>query len=104
MNSGDIFRRPTVEDQVRRQVEQYLDHHSYVEKYRVVPLQTAIDMCVNLTKHLTERLEAYEKIAADQMMLGLKTSVMPNTPQHQWTDEEYKRVAEDQQNRLVKKK
>lgn len=59
----------SLERQIQRQVEQYLWHKGYDHGSRVVDVQVACEMVITLTKHLTERLEVYEKAAMDQAML-----------------------------------
>lgn len=78
MSGVGMFVLPTVEEQVKSQVEQYLLHHAldYFGDRRLVPVQVVVDMCIHLTKHLTIRLEVCEKLAYEQIILGMKTQVV----------------------------
>lgn len=79
MNGVGIFQRPTVEDQIRRQVEQYLQSRAldYFGDRRMVPVDIALEMCITLTKHLTDRIETYEKLAYDEMMTRMSSTILP---------------------------
>lgn len=80
MNGTGIFQRSTIEGQIRRQVEQYLQSRAldYYGDRRMVPVDIALEMCITLTKHLTDRIEICEKLAYDEMMTKLSTTIVPS--------------------------